>query len=297
MASPLRSRLEVGSAHTASLPLIQISHLFHSYRNRVGHSQSSCRYHSRTRSTGRLNASVSASLTAINGRRFSLLSWTSGIIGVLLSEKSAPVTIAMAATGGDREGAFLATRRGMQKFSQADIAGSIEEFDRALQLDPSQKPYLWQRGLSLYYANRFADGSAQFREDVAVNPNDTEEAIWSFLCEAQLTSPEEARQQFLQVGRDSRPVMRAAYELFKSGGSTKELEGMAARDFLGGHDAFYARLYLGLFHEAEKNTARAQEEITAALRTRYGSSSGDYMARLATVHAKCRGWPVPGSSA
>ena len=51
---------------------------------------------------------------------------------------------------------------------------------------PSLDPYLWQRGLSLYYAKRYADGAAQFRRDVAVNPNDTEESIWAFLCEAQM---------------------------------------------------------------------------------------------------------------
>jgi hypothetical protein len=33
---------------------------------------------------------------------------------------------------------------------------------------------MWQRGLSLYYVERFADGAKQFRDDVAVNPNDTE---------------------------------------------------------------------------------------------------------------------------
>jgi len=34
---------------------------------------------------------------------------------------------------------------------------------------------------------------------VAVNPNDTEESIWTFLCEAQMVGPEEARKQFLKA--------------------------------------------------------------------------------------------------
>ena len=46
---------------------------------------------------------------------------------------------------------------------------------------------------------RFLDGAAQFREDVAVNPNDTEEAIWSFLCEARIRGEDEARKDFLEV--------------------------------------------------------------------------------------------------
>ena len=44
--------------------------------------------------------------------------------------------------------------------------------------NPAKKPYLWQRGLSLYYAERFDECAEQFAVDVAVNPDDTEEQIW-----------------------------------------------------------------------------------------------------------------------
>ena len=42
------------------------------------------------------------------------------------------------------------------------------------------------QGLSLYYLERYAEGAKQFRDDVAVNPNDTEESIWAFMCGARL---------------------------------------------------------------------------------------------------------------
>jgi hypothetical protein len=58
---------------------------------------------------------------------------------------------------------------------------------------------------------RFAEGGEQFRRDVAVNPNDTEEAVWAFLCEARTLGFEQARARLLKVGRDSRPYMRTAY--------------------------------------------------------------------------------------
>jgi len=48
-------------------------------------------------------------------------------------------------------------------------------------------------------SGEFAAGAAQFRADVAVNPNDTEEAIWAFLCEAQISSAADARTHFLEV--------------------------------------------------------------------------------------------------
>ena len=116
---------------------------------------------------------------------------------------------------------------------------------------------LWQRGLSLYYARRFEDGSEQFLTDVSLNPNDTEETIWKFLCDAQLVGFNQAQEQMLkvclplhaadtrhglqvgrfpginvhtgiratciQVGKDRRPVMRAAYDLFQGNGSTEKV--------------------------------------------------------------------------
>jgi hypothetical protein len=61
-------------------------------------------------------------------------------------------------------------------------------------------------------ACRFAEGAAQFRLDVSVNPNDTEEAIWAFACEARTLGFAEARKGLLPVGRDSRAYMCAAYK-------------------------------------------------------------------------------------
>jgi hypothetical protein len=45
----------------------------------------------------------------------------------------------------------------------------------------------------------FEEGAEQFRLDVAENPDDTEESIWCFLCEAQLYGTEEARKRFLEA--------------------------------------------------------------------------------------------------
>ncbi|XP_043815272.1 uncharacterized protein LOC110620122 isoform X4 [Manihot esculenta] len=128
-----------------------------------------------------------------------------------------------ALTGGNnaRE-AIVAIRRGMVLFRQGDVLGSLAEFDKAIELDPRQKAYLWQRGLSLYYLDRFEEGAEQFRLDVAQNPNDTEESIWCFLCEAQLYGVDEARKRFLEVGRDPRPVMRDAYNMFKDRGDPEK---------------------------------------------------------------------------
>ncbi|EMS68134.1 hypothetical protein TRIUR3_26333 [Triticum urartu] len=98
---------------------------------------------------------------------------------------------------------------------------------------------LWQRGLSLYYLDRFEEAAEQFRLDVAANPNDTEESIWCFLCEAQLYG----------VGLDRRPVMREAYALFKDGGDPEKLASNFSTS--PGGELFYASLYAGLYYESQ----------------------------------------------
>ncbi|EYU42200.1 hypothetical protein ABFS82_14G193500 [Erythranthe guttata] len=196
-----------------------------------------------------------------------------------------------ALTGGNspREAA-IAIRRGMLLFRQGDVLGSIAEFDKAIELDPRQKAYLWQRGLSLYYVNRFEEGAEQFRIDVAQNPNDTEESIWCFLCEAQLYGVDQARTRFLQVGRDSRPVMREAYQMFKDGGDPEKL--VAAFSNGRENEYFYASLYAGLYYESQKKSDEAKLHLIAACKSAYGSRSDDYMASLAKVHCDCRNWII-----
>ena len=181
------------------------------------------------------------------------------------------------------------TRRGMAKFVQNDVEGSIADFDLIIDADPNRAPYLWQRGLSLYYADRFTDGAAQFRTDVAVNPNDTEEAIWAFLCEARTLGFERARERLLKVGPDPRAYMREAYALFSGEGSEAALRAVGER---GPAEEFYSLLYVGLWREARGEAEPAREAMVGAVKSLYGQRSGDYMAGLAAVHCKRRGWEV-----
>ena len=64
---------------------------------------------------------------------------------------------------------------------------------------PQLRRVMWQRGISLYYLNRFEEAAKQFKKDTESNPNDSEEAIWNFLAEAQTLGIEQARERFLPV--------------------------------------------------------------------------------------------------
>ena len=184
---------------------------------------------------------------------------------------------------------------GMQRFRVGDVLGSIEAFNVAEMKDSSVRPFLWQRGLSFYYADMFQLGSDQFRYDVSVNPLDVEEIVWDIACLARLNNNESSvkgKMMSLPPGKkDRRKIMATVYSLFRGDGASEIDLANAAQS--SDSDDFYANFYLGLYSEAiTKEQTKAAHYMTAAAESRYanGVGSGDYMTSCAKVHCKLRGW-------
>ena len=204
--------------------------------------------------------------------------------------------------------------RAMQKFERNDVEGATLDFDALIAKSPGSKPYLWQRGIALYYIDEFREAEKQFREDVKVNPNDTEEAAWAFLSQMRKggegggegggggdvsSTLNKAREEFVELaGRDSRKVMGSVLRLYKTGDeeAKKTLESLSkkpADSTQSASDAFYASLYLGLYSEALGNTEEAKYWVKKANGTPYGQrASGDFMTSVAKVHLARRKWDV-----
>eukprot|EP00667_Euglena_gracilis_P020167 EG_transcript_21772 len=213
--------------------------------------------------------------------------------GLIVGRRAVHATVSaiIAAWGITPPALGVDARQTMQQataaFFAADIDSAVRAYDSAAQQDPRVRPYMWQRGIALYYAGEFEACAQQFRLDVSVNPNDTEEAIWAFLCEARdpAVGFAAARERLLQVGPDPRPYMRAAYALFQGRAAERDLEAVGADR----RTAFYSNLYLGLYAEAKGQTDEARRRITAAVNSPY-RDSGDYMYGVAQVHQRLRGW-------
>jgi tetratricopeptide (TPR) repeat protein len=176
-------------------------------------------------------------------------------------------------------------RRGMVHFQLAKIDESIQDFDIAEQLDSHLKPYLWQRGLSYYYAERFAEGAQQFEIDLTVNAQDVEETVWRYLCTARSLGIEEARNSLLTVKNDPRRVMQCVYDFYAGNCTPDDVLNIGKLEGTKGN--FYSHLYLGLYYEAENNLDLAQEYIVKAADN---YKIEDYMWYLAQVHKTLRGW-------
>ena len=211
------------------------------------------------------------------------------------------VLIFLLPAGGMAVAAEPATPRAMfdeavRLFFAAEPVASARMFDRLLAAQPQAEPELWQRGLALYYAERFADGRVQFERHRTVNPDDVENPAWHFLCVARLEGPEAARKALLPVGADRRVPMREILELYAGRGAAAAVLDAAEKGpaAVRRNQLCYAHLYLGLHAEACGDTEAARQHILQAA----GPFRMDhYMGRVAGMHARLRGWQVPAATA
>ena len=167
-------------------------------------------------------------------------------------------------------------------FAAARFDAAAEGFDRVVELVPDQQPYLWQRGIALYYVGRWQDCREQFESHRTVNPADVENAAWHFLCVARQDGAEAARAALLPVGDDRRVPMDAIYDMFR-GERTPEQVLAAAGDSPRGR--FYAHLYVGLYYEAGGDPEAARQQIERAADDRF-AGPGNYMHMVARAHLK-----------
>ena len=193
----------------------------------------------------------------------------------------------------------------MNQFRNGNIKESIVTFNQAEEIDNTITPFLWQRGISYYYANMFQEGSNQFRNDVKVNPLDVEEIVWDIACQLRLDQQQSSfppkNMLSLPKGRqDRRKIMSTVYKLFRD--ECKEVDLAKAGLALNTNnqsnnksaisDEFYALLYLGLFSEARGYDSKAEYYMKSACDTNYakGFGSYDYMVAVANIHCNIRGW-------
>lgn len=174
-------------------------------------------------------------------------------------------------------------------FFAAEPVDSAQAFDRLVAALPEAEPELWQRGLALYYAERFDDGRKQFERHRTVNPDDVENAAWHFACVARLEGAAAARAALLPVGADARVPMQEILDMYA--GRCVPADVLAAADRGVGearrNQLCYAHLYLGLFFEATGDAARARKHMTLAAGP---FSMGHFMGKVAAMHCRLRGW-------
>lgn len=179
--------------------------------------------------------------------------------------------------------------QGVTFFMEGKAKESVAAFDKLLELAPETKPQLWQRGLALYYAEKFQEGREQFEVHQTANSNDVENAAWHFLCVAKLEGVEAARKHLIDINGDGRIPMKEVQQLFAGKGTAEAVLAAASEgsDKAQRNQLCYAHLYLGLYYEATGDAAKAKEHIKLAAEDH---AMQHYMGEVARVHQKVRGW-------
>jgi lipoprotein NlpI len=216
---------------------------------------------------------------------YSIMRWVLILIVGIGFAAEEPTT---ANSNTDAESSF---RDGVLWFFDAQPVKSADAFNKMIELTPSVAPQLWQRGLSLYYAERFAEGHKQFELHQSVNPNDVENAVWHFLCVTRLEGVEAARKALIPIVGDTRVPMRQIYALF-AGTGTVDAVLAAADDARASAEVkrdqlCYAHLYLGLYYEALKQNDLAKKHLGLAANE---YRMDHYMGKTAQVHLRLRKW-------
>jgi len=211
-------------------------------------------------------------------------------------------SLASASNNDDESSPRTLIQQGMQSFRNGDVRASLQYFDRANNAVPDNKltPYLWQRGISYYYLDKFQEGHEQFSLDVKVNPLDVEEIVWDIACLARMQDgskkfPVENQMSLPNGKKDRRKIMSTVYSLFRGdndGTTTEYTLREAGHNNGNSSDEFYSLFYLGLYCEIRGETSKAEMYMKMAERSKYatGVGSGDYMSACARVHCKLRGW-------
>ena len=185
-----------------------------------------------------------------------------------------------------RSDASIWVGMGTKKFQSGDVHKAVEMYNQAIDIYPPYKNYLWQRGLALYFDNDYKACSEQFRTDVALNPSDTEEAVWAMLCESHLEGLEAARHKLIRLqGEDSRPIMQIIYDAYDGKGQ-EALSTLAAQEDRGSAVYFYSNLYLSLLLEAEGDRESSRDCILRAVNSIYAKTRSDLMVSVADLQRK-----------
>lgn len=189
---------------------------------------------------------------------------------------------------------YLFYLRGREQFRLGKIAESAADFDKYAELLPREKPKLWERGITLYYAGRFQEGADQFALYQKYLSNDVENAAWRFLCMAQAEGVDKAQAELLPIEGDGRVPMMTLHRFYRGKATEeevlKEVDAGEVSETERAGRRFYAALYLGAYFEATGDEDKAKKYLAQAadenLQKTAAGAINSYMGDVARIHWK-----------
>ena len=187
-------------------------------------------------------------------------------------------------------GAYVA--RGEMNYMSGNMDQAVSDFDKAIEFDAELKPRLWQRGLALYYLERFDDGIEQFEVHQTVNGQDVENSVWHFACVAKANSFDTARENMIPIQSDTRVPMMQIHKLFSGDLNPEDVVAAATKGDPNpttlARNKFYAHFYIGLYFEAKGDAENSHKHMKLAAAEDHQIPNHVLMGQVAKVHLQLR---------
>ena len=181
---------------------------------------------------------------------------------------------------------------GSQSLLDGDFERSRWLLDTVVLLDPGYSPTLWQRGICLYYMNRFTEAMQQFETDMDANGGDIEEVLWHFISKCGRVGFDKATKDGfipLKATNNSPPPMNQVLLMYKGIASPEAVIASATGDnnliiqsYNGMNALAYAHYYVGLYYQLRSDYNLARLHLEKACQF----NATDYMGKVMQLHYK-----------
>jgi lipoprotein NlpI len=184
----------------------------------------------------------------------------------------------------------LYSRRGDNHLFAGNFKESIADYEKMIQLDPSQDAPHWRLGIAYYYDNRFRKGMEQFAKYHAYDAVDRENGVWKFFCQANCDNITKAQKEMLPYTRFDRHPFPELYDLLEGKeGTNPESILQAAEDskedkITKDRRFFFAHFYIGMWYETQGIKDQAIQHLWKATYNPTVQATGTYMWQVARIH-------------
>lgn len=181
---------------------------------------------------------------------------------------------------------------GLEYLRLGQLQDAVDAFDEVKELSYGQR-YAWQRGIALYYLDRFDEALSDFTESISKYERRFEEVA----TEERIMGAAAARLagKALELPTDlkeTRPIFRILLDIFE-GGSPTEFKKIVRNDRDQMQRILYSHYYTGIYWESRGDPVRANAHITLADRRAKLQTETDLILSLPELHLKLRAWHPP----
>ena len=205
----------------------------------------------------------------------------------LFAQQEAALTRALEETPGSVN---LLSRRGDMRQFLGRFKDATADYEKMIELDPSQDAPHWRLGIAYYFTGAFEKGARQFEKYHAYDNRDRENGVWKFLCQARAQGLDQARKELLVYTRFDRHPFPALYEMLEGKKSPQQvLDESEEQAKQNPQVAFFAKYYVGVYKDLLGEKAEGAKLVREAVEIFTPETAGNggpgYMWQVARLHA------------